>query len=153
MLRQGQVKNVRHTGTLMVRLACRYHTDVAPYASLSPLEFYEKVKAIPYNRDPHQTEYLQRPYYTLRGQGGGGDCDDKAIVAGAYAVCNRIPFRFVAMGRYREKPLHHVATDLYLNGTWHHFDPTYTDQVFGRYLFPPERRMIIGAWNGSVIHP
>jgi len=138
-----------HTGTLMVRLAKQYHRDVAPYAALTAPEFFNKVKSIPYNRDPEHVEFLQRPVYTLAGNRPGGDCDDKAIVSGAYAICNGIPFRFVAMGRYKDKPLHHVATDFYLNGSWLHFDPTYSDQVMGKYLFPPERSMVIGQWNGT----
>jgi hypothetical protein len=52
------------------------------------------------------------------------------------------------MGRYKDKPLHHVATDIFMSGKWVHFDPTYADQVFGAHLFKPERQMIIGAWNG-----
>jgi transglutaminase-like putative cysteine protease len=132
----------------MVRLASRYFQDVASFAGMTPNSFFDYVKKIPYNRDPHQTEFLQRPYYTIAGNRPGGDCDDKAIVSGAYAVCNNIPFRFKAMGRYNDKPLHHVATDLFLNGNWVHFDPTYVDQVFGKYLFTPQRQMIIGAWNG-----
>lgn len=148
MLRCGQVKNVRHTGALMVRLASRYHTDVARFAGMTPPDFFNLVKKIPYNRDPTATEFLQRPYYTFAGNRPGGDCDDKAIVSGAYAICNGMPFRFVAMGRYKDKPLHHVATDMFMNGKWVHFDPTYADQVFGAHLFKPERQMIIGAWNG-----
>lgn len=148
MLRKGQVKNVRHTGALMVRLASRYHSDVAPFAGMAPTDFYDKLKRIPYNRDPEATEFLQRPYFTLMGNRPGGDCDDKAIVAGAWAICNGYPFRYVAMGRYKDKPLHHVATDICMNGQWVHFDPTYSDQVFNKYLFRPERSMVIGAWNG-----
>lgn len=148
MLRQGQVKNVRHTGALMVRLASKYFKDVSAFAGMTPNAFFDYVKKIPYNRDPVQTEFLQRPFYTIAGNRPGGDCDDKAIVSGAYAICNGIPFRFKAMGRYIDKPLHHVATDLFLNGSWTHFDPTYSDQVFGKYLFIPQRQMIIGAWNG-----
>lgn len=132
----------------MVRLASRYYRDVAPFAGMSPTEFYDKLKKIPYNRDPVTTEFLQRPYFTLAGNRPGGDCDDKAIAAGAYAICNGYPFRFVAMGRYADKPLHHVATDMLMHGSWTHFDPTYSDQVFGEHLFKPARQMIIGAWNG-----
>lgn len=132
----------------MVRLACRYHRDVAPWAGQAPTEFYDRLKKLPYNRDPEKKEFLQRPYYTLAGNRPGGDCDDKAIVAGAYAICNGYPFRFVAMGRSKDKPLHHVATDILIGGNWTHFDPTYSDQVFGKYLFKPERQMIIGAWHG-----
>jgi hypothetical protein len=149
MLRTGKVKNVMHTGKLMTQLSVKHCRDVAGFGHLSPLEYYDVLRRIPYNRDPDQTEWLQRPYFTLRGDTPGGDCDDKAICGGAYAVLCGYPFRFVAMGRYADKPLHHVATDMLINGEWTHFDPTYTSQVFGKYLFRPARSMIIGAWHGN----
>lgn len=135
----------------MVRLAARYAKDIAPYGHYSPGEFFNFLKGIPYHRDPDNEEFLQRPYYTLAGDRPGGDCDDKAICSGAYAIIHGYPFRFVAMGRSKDKPLHHVATDMRINGGWIHFDPTYSDQVMGKYLFKPEKSMVIGAWHGKVI--
>ena len=147
------LKNVRHTGTLMVRLANRYANDVAPFAHHTPQEMFDLLKRVPYNRDPVGREFLQRPYFTLRGESPGGDCDDKAIVAGAYCILHGWPFKFQAMGKFSDKPFHHVATDILLNGDWVHFDPTYSHQLFGKYLFPPARKMTIGAWNGNYIGP
>jgi hypothetical protein len=138
-----------HTGKLMVQLAAKHYRDVAGLGHLSPPEFFDHMRKIPYNRDPAGEEWLQRPYYTLRGDTPGGDCDDKAICCGSYAVLCGYPFRFVAMGKYSDKPLHHVATDMLINGSWTHVDPTYHDQIFGKYLFPPARIMTIGAWHGQ----
>lgn len=145
------LKNVRHTGTLMVRLAQRYAADLAPFAHNSPEEMFDTLKKIPYHEDPKGHEFLQRPYFTLRGDTLGGDCDDKAIVTGAFCVLHGWPFRFQAMGRYKDQPFHHVATDIMLGGKWLHFDPTYAHQILGKYLFKPERIMTIGAWNGEYI--
>jgi len=148
LLTVTKLKNVRHTGDLMVRLARRYYGDVAPQASMTWPDYFEFIKNIPYNRDPHNVEFLQRPLYTLMGNRPGGDCDDRAICVGAMAILRGEPFSFVAMGRYPDKPLHHVATNVMIEGKWRHIDPTYNGQVFGKYLFPPARQMVIGAWHG-----
>jgi hypothetical protein len=111
-------------------------------------QFFDYIKNIPYNPDPKGREYLQRPLFTLMGDRPGGDCDDRAICVGAMAVLNRQPFNFVAMSRFADKPFHHVATNVRIGGKWVHIDPTYLGQVFGKYLFPPKRQMVIGAWHG-----
>lgn len=131
----------------MVRLANRYKKDIAPYAHETLQQFYDRIRSIPYNKDPKGMEFLQRPYYTLAGNRPGGDCDDKAICMGAYASLHGYPFRFVAMGRYKDKPLHHVATDIKMPNGWVHVDPTYSTQVLGTYLFRPAKAMVIGEWQ------
>lgn len=150
MLRTGKLQNVKHTGTVMVRLAEQYRGDVAPFAHMTLGQFFDKIRLIPYNRDPASTEFLQRPYYTLSGNRPGGDCDDKAICIGAYAVLHGYPFRFVAMGKQMGQPLHHVATDVMVNGQYVHLDPTYNTGVLGKYLFTPAKSLIIGAWHGNI---
>ena len=92
-------------------------------------------------------EFLQRPYFTFQSNRPGGDCDDKAICMGAWAALHGYPFRFVAMGRYKDKPLHHVATDIKLGTGWVHADPTYSTQVLGKYLFTPAKALVIGEWQ------
>lgn len=150
MLRTGKLTNVKHTGTLMVRLADKYRSDVAPFGHLTPQQFFDKIKNIPYNRDPHATEFLQRPYFTLAGNRPGGDCDDKAICIGAYAILHGYPFRFVAMAKNPNTSLHHVATDVMMGGQYVHLDPTYNQNIMGQYLFQPSRSLIIGVWHGKI---
>jgi hypothetical protein len=76
------------------------------------------------------------------------NCDDRAICIGSFAYNLGMPFRFVAMARQNGNPLHHVATDVLMEGAWKHVDPTYNTQVMGKHLFRPARAVIIGAWNG-----
>lgn len=142
MLRRTKLKNVKYTGSLMKRLSMRYRSDVDPYMSMSLMQFYDLVKNIPYRPDPPGNEYLQRPYYTLTQTGGGGDCDDKSIVLGAYLANARIPFRFVAVGA--QERLHHVITEAFVDGKWLHLDPTYSYNTFGQPLYRYKKRLLIG---------
>lgn len=105
---------------------------MAQYASATLQEVFDLLKNIPYQADPPDREHLQRPFYTLNEMGEGGDCDDKAIAAGAWAFLRRIPFRFVAVSKSPEKELHHVFVEMYINGKWEPFDPTYAFNVLGR---------------------
>ena len=143
MLRQMKLKNVRYTGRLMKRLSLRYRNDVAPFLHLSLAQFYNYVKKIPYTPDPKGNEYLQRPYHTLARNGGGGDCDDKSILLGAYLANYRIPFRFVAVGKSKTRPFHHVITEAYINKQWVHLDPTYTYNTFAEPLYNYQKRLVI----------
>lgn len=128
----GELTSLEQTAREMYRLAWAWREDMGIYAA-SPLhEVFNLLKQIPYMPDPPDTEHLQRPFYTLNNMGAGGDCDDKAIAAGAWANLNRIPFRFVAVSKSPEKDLHHVFTEMYINGEWIAFDPTYAFNVLGR---------------------
>jgi len=127
----------------MYRMASAWKQDMAPHASLSLSEVFNLLKAIPYRPDPPDEEYLMRPFYTLRGLGAGGDCDDKAIASGAWANLNGLGFRFVAVSRSLEKPLHHVYTEMYIGGRWLTFDPTYSFNVLGRPMCEYPKRVVL----------
>lgn len=144
-----KIRSVRDTGRLMREVVNRHYRDVAAYATLSLPEIFDLVKSIPYRRDPKKpngkvTELLQRPAYTLARTGHGGDCDDKAMVLASWAKLNGIPFRFVAVGRAKNLPLHHVLVELYIQGNWVHVDPTYAGNVLGRPLAVYGRKEVIG---------
>lgn len=142
------LKNVKYTGDLMRTLSVKYCNDVAPLCHLSLIQFFDRIKKIPYKEDPKKQEFLQRPYYTLTQRGKGGDCDDKAICMGAYLAIAKIPFRFVACGKEEGGRLHHVITEALLennNGshTWVHLDATYSYNVIGKPMYPYPRRLVI----------
>ena len=118
----------------MKRMVETYAGDVAPYASMSLSEFYDHVKRIPYKFDlinGKLAEVVKRPYYTLNQIGLGGDCDDKAIVMGAWAKLNGIPYRFKAVGKKLNGNLHHVYPELLLSGQWTACDATYPHNTLG----------------------
>jgi transglutaminase-like putative cysteine protease len=129
----------KSTGVLMRQVVEKYYQDMAPYASLSLLEIFYRIKNLPYRPDPAKVETLMRPRYTMLMQGSGGDCDDKSIALAAYARLYSIPYRFVAIRRPGRKNLHHVATELYINGKWLFADPTYSFNTLGRTREEAER--------------
>ena len=145
LVRTTRLKNVKYTGKLMKQIAIKHVRDVAPYARMTLREFFNFVKAIPYRKDPHRKEWLQRPYFTLRQSGRGGDCDDKSIVLASYLYMNGIPFRFVALGADPRGRFHHVITEAYLPrlGGWIHLDPTYANNTFARPMRRYAKRLVI----------
>lgn len=131
------------TGPLMGRMVETYHRDMAPYAHLSALEIFERIKHIPYVPDPKNEEVLQRPAYTMTATGAGGDCDDKAIALASWARIHGIPYRFVTIRRPDKKIYHHVFPELYISGSWIAADPTYAFNEMGRIRGPVAQATII----------
>ena len=127
------------TGRIMRQVVDRYYLDMAPYASLSLIEMFNRVKNLPYRPDPVDIETLMRPSYTMAMSGSGGDCDCKAITLASYAKLHSIPYRFVAIRRPGRKNLHHVALELYVSNRWLFCDPTYSFNVIGRTREEAER--------------
>lgn len=131
------------TGVYMHDMVRRYHTDMIPWGTMSLPEIFETIKNIPYRPDPPTVETLMRPYYTMRRMGWGGDCDDKAIALASWAVLNRIPYRFVAARKHSEPALHHVYTELLINGRWMPADATYKVNTLGSTRDSYAERVII----------
>lgn len=138
-----ELTDVQQTSSEMYRIAWAWKEDMAPWASMNLQELFDLIKNIPFNADPEGVEFLQRPWYTMNQTGRGGDCDDRAIATGAWCHLRGIPFRFVAVSRSKTAPLHHVLTELYLNGEWFEFDPTYSFNVLGRPLSVYPQRLIL----------
>jgi hypothetical protein len=136
----AKLKNVQQTLEQMKRLSIQYAGDVAPFGTMPLTEYYEVVKNIPYkfdlDRNGRLVEILQRPLYTLNGQGFGGDCDDKAICMGAWAHLNGMPFRFKAVGKRLNGKLHHVYSEILMNGEWVVCDATYPHNTLGHAMYP-----------------
>lgn len=141
--REAPLLDVEQTAREMYRLAYAWRHDMDPWASLSIPELFQLLKSIPYNPDPANIEILQRPWYTMRSLGFGGDCDDKAIASGAYCHLHNRPYRFVAASRFENKPLHHVYTEIMLKGSWLIFDPTYAYNVLGRPMATYAKRLVL----------
>lgn len=131
------------TGPYMHAMVQTYWRDMIPWGTLSLPEIYARIKNIPFRPDPPDVETLMRPYYTMRGLGWGGDCDDKSIALASWAVINRIPYRFVAVRRAGMPTLHHVFTELNIDGKWLIADATYRVNVLGQQREPYIERIII----------
>lgn len=119
------------TGPYMHAMVNAYWRDMIPWGTLSLPQIFDRIKSIPYRQDPPDVETLMRPYYTMRGLGWGGDCDDKAIALASWAVINRMPYRFVAVRRYNMPTLHHVFTELWTGNRWLPADVTYRVNQLG----------------------
>ncbi len=143
MLRTETLESVEQTGQNMYRMATAWAQDMQMHSSKSMQEVFDLLRNIPYIPDPAGAEYLQRPFYTLNSWGGGGDCDDKAIAAGSWATLNHVPFRFVAVSRFTDKPLHHVFTEMYIQGKWINFDPTYSFNALGWPMNEFPQRLVL----------
>ncbi len=141
--RVAELTNVNQTAFNMYRIAHAWKDDMGAYASLSLIELFDLLKNIPFNADPHDTELLQRPFYTLNQLGRGGDCDDKAIATGAWCHLNNLPFRFLAVSMQSDGVLHHVLTEIFYRGRWIEFDPTYSFNVLGRPLKAYTKRLLL----------
>lgn len=130
-----------HTIAEMFRLSRQYRGDVAEFSGDAPARFYDRVRSLPYIRDPQGVETVARPAYTLRPDWTPRDCDDKTVLLGAYAELCGIPYRFVAAGKGRFPQ--HVYPEFQLGGVWLPFDATYPDRSrLGKRLFRENFRRV-----------
>lgn len=121
-----RVKNVQEIGQEMYRLVDRYANDLSEYASMGLHEFFEKIARLPYRKEPGNFQLLSRPEWTLSGLSPVVACANKAIICGSWAKLRKYPFRFVAVGRAKTRPLNHVFCQIFLNGSWQNIDATYS---------------------------
>lgn len=138
-----ELTDVSQTSANMYRIARAWKDDIALYATLNLQELFDFLRKIPYNADPDEVEFLQRPYFTISESGKGGDCDDKAICVGAWCELNGHPYYFEAVSTTKDKVLHHVLTNVYYRGRWIEVDPTYSFNVLGRHSKPYTNRFIL----------
>lgn len=137
------IKDVNDTGKLMYALVNRYSGDIGEWASKPLEEFFTHVKKIPYRKDPPGVEYLMRPAGLLNQWGRGQDCDDRAIALASWAKENQLPYRFVATGKWENKPVHHVYPEILISGKWIVADATYPENVLGYEIFKPARKVYL----------
>lgn len=139
--------DAKQTGKFMHLMVNEFYRDMAPYASLSYPDFFDLMKSLPFNPDPHHIELLKRPMYTMKRIGPGGDCDDKSIAIGSWAKISGIPYRFVGVGMQTHKKkkilLSHVFPELYIGGNWISFDATYGFNLLGKTLVEYDKRTLL----------
>jgi hypothetical protein len=116
--------SIMTTGMTMGRLSTQYAYDAVDLCTMSLQELHDLIRSWDYVADPRGLEWVQRPLYTILGSGPCRDCDDRAIVVGAYAELNGLPFRFVAVGNRPGRP-HHVFCEVLVGEDWIVVDATY----------------------------
>lgn len=127
-------ESVTQTLVQMHGLVEGFRDDLAPWATLSPIEIFNLVKNIPYRADPEPVEFLQRPYYTMSVTGPGGDCDDKAVCIASWARLNGYPYRFVVVGTPHSAEPSHVFAEVDFGKGYVPMDVTYSYCVMGASL-------------------
>lgn len=114
----------------MYSLARDYALDVAPLGLRSLPEIYSFVARVPYVRDVDAPECegaeecVKRPIMTMT---LGGDCDDKAILAGAFLTVIGVPWRIVTTSDIPSGEMTHTYVEVYWSGRWLPFDATIGD--------------------------
>ena len=116
------LKDVYQTGAEMRRLASMYAGDLGEWLAVPFLAYYKHVCKLPYIPDPVDVETVSRPIYTLNLSYGPRDCDDKAVLLGAWLHAHGEPIRFVASSTRPDQRLHHtflqMQNGLFLDGTY-----------------------------------
>ena len=125
------LESPQDTAREMRRIVETYHSDLGDLVNLPINEFYELVKALPYRADPKGLEFVSRPLYTLKKDFPIRDCDDKAVLLGAYLYANGIPFKFIGSSKKSDGSLHHVYVNALINGKELVLDATYPHNNFG----------------------
>jgi hypothetical protein len=120
----------------MYRLADAYQQDVESLHFTDLNQVFSYVAAIPYVPDAvdcRAAECLKRPAITIE---RGGDCDDKAILAGACCNLLRVPWRIVTAS-YADPDTHtHVYIQVHVGDRWLPFDATYpNNRIFAEQPF------------------
>jgi hypothetical protein len=113
----------------MYRLADEYRGDIEGFNLQSVRDVFDYVKNIPFVPDAATgyDEFLRRPLTTIN----GGDCDDKTILS-IVALSNiGVPARIVTTSYKLDGEMEHVYLEVFINGKWQPFDPTYkTNKIF-----------------------
>jgi len=107
-------------------------------SALSLPQFFNFVRRIPYRRDPSRPvarEVISRPYYLVKYKNLGGDCKKKTLLIGSFLKRNSIPFRFIGSSQRKDKKVHHIFPQAWIDGIWQNVDATYNNYM----LFQPKK--------------
>lgn len=128
--------NKSETASKMYHLIRKYYKDLqnfriirngksVPLTSLSIKDFFNLVRKIPYRQDKKPIEIVSRPKHILKLQRLGMDCKKKSVLIASYLKSKKIPYRLIGSSSRRNKRIHHVFPQAYLNGRWKNIDATY----------------------------
>jgi len=126
-----RLESPQQTAREMLRIAQQYAGDLGEMANWPVKRFFDHVRKLPYRPDPPKAETLSRPLHTLKENFPFRDCDDKAILMGAWCHANRVPFGFYASSTRKDARLHHVWTVAEFPAGPVVLDPTYNYHKIG----------------------
>lgn len=136
--------NKTQTARAMYSLVIRFATDLGSYGKLSLQDFFDVVRKIPYLRDTKGSEVVARPRLIFS-EFPAIDCKKKAILMASWMEINKIPWRFISTSMRKDKRIHHVFAQGFINGEWKNVDPTYS---YFR-LFQPK----VGITKTEILKP
>ena len=107
--------------------SAKYFKDLGPFLDTTLAQFFNHVKNIPYKEDSLKAEIVSRPKYLLGKSAfrDGIDCKKKAVLISAWMEAHGIPYRLVAVSEKKNKQIHHVFPQAYINDRWQNVDATY----------------------------
>jgi transglutaminase-like putative cysteine protease len=100
-------------------------------------------KVVTYRRDPHQVEWVQHPWHTLRLK--AGDCDDLSVLISAMMGALGAPYRFITLKADGGRPdeWSHVFAEIKVPGKgWVSADLSVADDLGFR-----PRGFVEKSWN------
>ncbi|RPI18722.1 MAG: hypothetical protein EHM58_04445 [Ignavibacteriae bacterium] len=151
-------KDIDNTLVEIQKLVMKYRN--AAYMKVFDHWSLEKIfnyisKQIPYVEDPQNVpianfatfEALKAPHITMF---NGGDCDDKSILAAVIMERKKIPYRMAVVSTRPDKQLHHIYLEVFYNGSYKPFDPTYNyNKIFIEQPFT--KKKLYDWTTGSII--
>lgn len=126
-----RLESPQQTAREMLRIAQQYAGDLGEMARWPVKRFFDHVRKLTYRPDPPKAETLSRPLHTLKENFPFRDCDDKAILMGAWCHANGVPFGFYASSTRKDGRLHHVWTVAEFPAGPVVLDPTYNYHKIG----------------------
>jgi len=130
-LTQYPLTSAANTAAHMVNLATKYAADLGEKAKWPLPKFYRYVRSLEFRSDPVGHESIARPALTMGTDWPWRDCDDKAILLGAWCFANKVPFRFRASSKATNGQLHHVYVMAKIKGRLVPLDATYPRNTLG----------------------
>lgn len=133
-----ELENRAQTASLMYVFANKFKNDLLPYQDWSVVDFFEKIKNIPYIQDIEERETIARPdillnqeYFTKL------DCKKKNSLMAAFFEMKGLDYIFVASSDAPEDEPHHIFILLWNDGDWIEVDATFRNNKLGmeRELF------------------
>jgi len=139
-----ELKSINQTGAEMARLVRSYYGDIGRLANLPFGKFFDLVRRLPYVADPVGVETISRPGHSLKPNHTPRDCDDKAVLIGAWLYANKIPFRFVAVSSRPDTNFHHTFCVALVFDKAAQVDATYQKNFLGQAV-PYARQTFISG--------
>lgn len=128
--------NKNETANMMHYLVRKYYNDLRsfrirrggksiPLINLTIKQFFDLVRRIPYRQDKKPIEVVSRPVHILKLSRLGMDCKKKSVLIASYLKSRKIPYRFIGSSIRKNKKIHHIFPQAYLDGDWVNLDATY----------------------------